>query len=316
MRAQQEQRHANYEDFSMAQLAQQQSRSARIAELVMRALIQAAGSIAILVVVAIFAFLFWQAAPAFREHSFTEMLLGRQWRPTSHPEQFGLLPLLAGSFMITIAASAIAIPLGIAGAIYIAEIAPPKAQAILKPTVELLAAIPSVVLGFIGLTLLSPLVRKIFGLPTGLTGFTAAIMLAYMALPTILSLADDAIRAVPRSIRMASLALGTTRWQTIRYAVLPAARSGIIPAIMLGIGRAIGETMTVLMVAGMAGVIPHTLFQPMRTMTATIAAEMGEAARGSAHFHALFVVGAMLFVITFVINLIADMVLHRGPAQR
>lgn len=303
------------EEFSIAQMARG-SRLSRVSEIIVRAVIQAAGSAAILIVIAIFVFLFWQAAPALREHTLGEMLFGRQWRPTSTPEQFGLLPLITGSLMITAAASVIAIPLGIAGAIYIAEIASPRAQAILKPMVELLAAVPSVVLGFIGLTLLSPLVRNVFGLPTGLTGFTASLMLAYMALPTILSLSDDAIRAVPRSIRMASMALGTTKWQTIRYAVLPAARSGILPAVMLGIGRAIGETMTVLMVAGMAGVIPHTLFQPMRTMTATIAAEMGEAARGSPHFHALFLVGALLFVITFVINLIADVTVHRGPSLR
>jgi phosphate transport system permease protein len=279
-------------------------------------IIYAVGSLGILVVVLIFVFLFAEAAPALKEQSLGQMLAGRQWRPISTPPLYGMLPLLVGSLMITATASAIAIPLGLAGAIYVAELASPRPQAVLKPAVELLAAVPSVVFGFIGLTLLSPLVRQLFHLPTGLTGFTAAIVLAYMSLPTILSLSDDALRAVPREIRLASLALGTTRWQTIRYAVLPAAWPGIVSAMMLGIGRAIGETMVVLMVGGMAGVVPRSLFQPMRTMTATIAAEMGETARGSLHFHALFLVGALLFIISLLINLVAGWVLQRGVAKR
>ncbi|MGD9518113.1 MAG: phosphate ABC transporter permease subunit PstC [Armatimonadota bacterium] len=288
---------------------------ARLWEILIHALIHSSGTLAIIIVVAIFVFLFAEAAPIFREYSLWEMLLGTEWRPTSTPQRFGLLPSLVGSLMVTAMASVVAIPLGLAGAIYIAELASPRAQAVLKPLVELLAAVPSVVFGFIGLTLLSPLVRQVFHLPTGLTGFTASIILAYMAIPTILSLADDAIRAVPRGLRLASYSLGTTRWQTIRYVVLPAARPGVVPAVMLGIGRAIGETMTVLMVAGMAGAVPRTLFQPMRTMTGTIAAEMGEAARGTPHFHALFLVGALLFLITFLINLAADIALHRGQVR-
>jgi len=300
--------------FSLARYWEGQRRRRRMVALsdaTMRAVVLSAGVLAILFVILIFVFLFAEAAPILKEHSLADMFWGREWRPTSQPERFGLLPLVVGSLMLTAAASVLAVPLGLAGAIYIAELASPRAQAVLKPFVELLAAVPSVVYGFLGLTLLAPLVRRIFNLPTGLTGFTASIILAYMALPTILSLCDDAIRAVPQSIRLGSLALGTTKWQTIRYAVLPAARPGIVPAVMLGIGRVIGETMTVLMVAGMAGTVPRSLFEPMRTMTGTIAAEMGEAARGSTHFHALFLVGALLFVITFIINLIADIAIRR-----
>ena len=282
----------------------------------MRAVITAAGSLAVLIVLALFAFLFYEAAPILQKVHLNDLLFGAQWRPTSEPARFGFLPMIVGSFLLTAASCAIAIPLGLAGAIYIAEIASPRAQAILKPAVELLAAVPSVVFGFIGLVLVAPLVRQWFHLSTGLNGFTASIMLAYMALPTILSLSDDALRSVPRGIRLGSMALGTTKWQTIRFAVLPAARPGLLPAVMLGIGRAIGETMVVLMVAGMAGIIPHSLFQPMRSMTGTIAAEMGEAARGSDHFHALFMLGAILFLISFIINFIADYAVRRTEAQR
>ncbi len=288
----------------------------RAAEAAISLVIRAAGLLSVVIVALIFLFLFLQALPVLRTHSLAEMLFGTRWQPVSTPPRFGLVPLLAGSFLITATATLIALPLGLATAIYLAELASPRTKAILKPAVEMLAAVPSVVLGFIGLTVLAPIVKKLFGIPTGLTGFTAAVMLAYMALPTIVSIADDAIRSVPDSIRLASLALGTTRWQTIRRAVLPAARSGIIAAVLLGIGRAIGETMTVLMVSGNAPVIPRTLLQPMRTMTATIAAEMGEAPRGTPHFHALFMVGAVLFVISFLVNLTADMVLRRGGAGR
>lgn len=290
--------------------------SIQLQEWIMRSVVYSAGTLAIIAVVLIFVFLFSQAAPVLKYESFGRLIAGTTWKPTAEPPALGVLPLIVASLMITAGATIIAVPLGIAGAIYIAELSSPRAQAILKPAVELLAAVPSVVYGFLGLTLVSPFVRKVFGLPTGLTGFTAAVILGYMALPTILSLCDDAIRAVPRSIRLGALALGVTRWQMIRYAVLPAAKRGIVPAVMLGVGRAVGETMTVLMVAGMSPVMPTSLFQPMRPMTATIAAEMGEAARGTAHFHALFFIGAVLFVITFLINLAAEVMIRRGEAPR
>ena len=207
---------------------------------------------------------------------------------------------------------AIAVPLGVACAMYLAEVAPPAVREILKPTIEVLAGIPSVVVGFLGLLILAPAVKQLFGLPTGLTGLTGAILLALMALPTIISIAEDALAAVPGEYRLGALALGATRWQALRGVVVPAARSGIIAAVMLGIGRAIGETMTVMMVTGNAAVLARTLLQPVRTMTATIAQEMGETVQFSSHYYALFGIGLALFLITFAINLVADIALHRS----
>jgi phosphate transport system permease protein len=203
---------------------------------------------------------------------------------------------------------AISVPLGVCTAVFIREVAPNWAREILKPMIEVLAGIPSVVLGFFGMTLLAPLFLQTLGVPTGLTAFTGALILAYMALPTIISVAEDALDAVPKSYRDAGLAMGATRWQTIWRVVVPAARSGIVVAVMLGMGRAIGETMAVMMVTGNAARLPLTLdslFRPVRTMTATIAAEMGEVAQGSIHYHALFGIGIILFTLTFAINLAA-----------
>jgi phosphate transport system permease protein len=203
------------------------------------------------------------------------------------------------------------VPLGVGTAIFIAEIAPRWAREILKPLVEMLAGIPSVVLGFLGMLLLSPILRETLNLPTGLTAFTGAILLGLISLPTIVSVAEDALDAVPRSYRDASLAIGATELQTIFLVTLPAARSGVITGILLGLGRSIGETMTVMMVTGNAPVIPNSLFMPVRTMTATIAAEMGEVAKGSDHYHVLFLIGLLLFLISFVINLTAVSVIFR-----
>jgi len=224
-----------------------------------------------------------------------------------------------GSVVVTVGAVAIALPLGLATAIYIGEIAPRWVREILKPLIEVLAGIPSVVLGFLGMVAVAPLVRRYLGMPTGLTAFTGSVMLAYMALPTIISVAEDAIDAVPRAYRDGAYALGATHWQTIWRVVLPAARSGIIIAVMLGIGRAIGETMAVMMVTGNAARMPVGLdafFKPVRTMTATIAAEMGEVAQGSTHYHVLFAVGLILFVITFIINAVASIVIIRAGPRR
>jgi phosphate transport system permease protein len=201
-----------------------------------------------------------------------------------------------------------ALPLGVATAVFIREIAPGWVREILKPMIETLAGIPSVVIGFFGMTVIAPLVRETLGVATGLTVFTGALTLAYMALPTMISVAEDALDTVPKSYRDAALAMGATQWQTIWHVVLPSARSGISMAVMLGMGRAIGETMTVMMVTGNAARMPlglDALFKPIRTMTATIAAEMGEVAGGSLHYHALFGIGIVLFVLTFFINLAA-----------
>jgi phosphate transport system permease protein len=196
-------------------------------------------------------------------------------------------------------------------AIYIAEIAPPKTKEILKAGIELLAAIPSVVLGFIGMVTLVPLVKSIFHLPTGLTALSGSIMLAFMAMPTIVSIAEDALYSVPKNYKEGAFALGATHWQTIWRVMLPAASSGILAAVMLGIGRVIGETMAVMMITGNSAVIPQSILQPVRTLTATIAAEMGEAVVGSEHYFALFAIGIVLFVMSFAINVTADLFLHK-----
>jgi phosphate transport system permease protein len=253
----------------------------------------------------IFLFLLREGLPVFFEVA-PGNFLGTRWYPTF--DLFGTMPLVLGSALVTVVAIVIALPLGVATAVFVREIAPSWARELLKPMIEVLAGIPSVVLGFFGMTLVAPLIRETLGAPTGLTAFTGAFILAYMALPTIISVAEDALDAVPKSYRDAGLAMGATQWQTIWRVVVPAARSGIVTAVMLGMGRAIGETMAVMMVTGNAARLPLTLdslFRPVRTMTATIAAEMGEVAQGSTHYHALFGLGIVLFLLTFVINLAA-----------
>ncbi len=275
-------------------------------------LVHVAGYSAVVFVVLIFVFLMREALPTFGEIETSE-LFSRRWYPIE--DYFGILPLLSGSLVITLGAALIAIPFGLMTAVYIAEIAPRWLRELLKPLVEVLGGIPSVVLGFLGILVLVPLVRRILLVPTGLTAFTGAVLLAGMAIPTIVSVAEDALDTVPKAYRDAALALGATRWQTIWRVTLPAARSGVLTAIMLGIGRAIGETMTVMMVTGNAPQIPaglNALFIPLRTMTATIAAEMGEVANGSMHYHVLFTIGLTLFLISLAVNLTASAVLFRA----
>ncbi len=266
-------------------------------------------------VLLIFFFLLREGIPAFTKVPLGN-LFGTRWYPTF--DLYGMLPLLLGSILVTITAIAIALPLGVAAAVYVREVAPNWAREILKPMIEVLAGIPSVVLGFFGMTIIAPLVRQGLGTPTGLTAFTGALILAYMALPTIISVAEDALDAVPMSYRNASLAMGATHWQTIWRVVVPAARSGILTAVMLGMGRAIGETMLVMMVTGNAARMPlglDALFMPVRTMTATIAAEMGEVASGSTHYHVLFAIGMVLFLLTFILNLAAAQTMFRKRRQ-
>ncbi|MGI5991447.1 MAG: phosphate ABC transporter permease subunit PstC [Methanosarcina sp.] len=254
-------------------------------------------------------FLFRDGILLFKETSLLDFLTGRFWYPTSVNKQFGLLPLFLGSLLVTAGAILFSVPLGIASAIYISEIAHPKVADFLKPFIEILAGIPSVVYGFFGLVVLVPFMQNTFNLPTGQTALTGSIMLGIMALPTIVTISEDAISSVPSTLKQGSLALGATRWQTIYKVIIPAALSGISAAVMLGVGRAIGETMTLMMVTGNAAIIPSFpggFLDPVRTMTATIALEMGEVPQGSAHFYALFAVGSVLFIITFLINLIAD----------
>ena len=233
-------------------------------------------------------------------------LFGRSWYPTFG--SFGTLPLLLGSVLVTFTAVLMALPLGLATAVFVREVAPSWGREVLKPLIEVLAGIPSVVLGFVGMTVAAPWMRQATGAPTGLTALTGGVILAYMALPTLITVAEDALDAVPKSYRDAGLAMGATQWQTIWRVVVPAARSGIVTAVMLAMGRAIGETMAVMMVTGNAARMPvglDALLRPVRTVTATIAAEMGEVARGSPHYRALFALGILLFAVTFVINLTA-----------
>ena len=277
----------------------------RRSDFLFESLVRVAGFSAIAFVLLIFLFLLREGVPAFLEVPLGN-LFGTRWYPTYN--LFGTLPLILGSLLVTFTAIVIALPLGVATAVFVREVAPNWAREILKPLIEVLAGIPSVVLGFFGMTVLAPTIRQGLGMPTGLTAFTGALLLAYMALPTIISVAEDALDAVPKSYRDASLAMGATHWQTIWRVVVPAGRSGILIAVMLGLGRAIGETMAVMMVTGNAARMPGTLdsvFRPARTMTASIAAEMGEVAQGSTHYHVLFGIGIMLFVLTFLINLAA-----------
>ncbi|WP_011306766.1 phosphate ABC transporter permease subunit PstC [Methanosarcina barkeri] len=274
-------------------------------------------SVSVLTVVILFLiclFLFRDGLLLFKDTSLMDFLTGKFWYPTSINRQFGLLPLFFGSLIVTLGAILFAVPLGIAAAIYISEIANPKIADFLKPFIEILAGIPSVVFGFFGLVVLVPIIQKSFNLPTGQTALTGSIMLGIMALPTIITISEDAISSVPGTLKHGSLALGATKWQTIYKVVVPAALSGISAGVMLGIGRAMGETMTLMMVTGNTAVIPSFpggFLASVRTMTATIALEMGEVPQGSTHFHALFAVGSVLFIITFLINLIADSIKKR-----
>ena len=277
----------------------------RWGELIIEGVIRVAGISSIVIIGLIFLFLLREGLPAFLDIPLRQ-LFGPRWYPIE--EVFGLLPLLVGSLIVTVGAVAISLPLGLATAVYLGEIAPPWLREILKPIIEVLAGIPSIVLGFLGWIALAPLIQNL-GAPTGLTAFTGSLILAYMSLPTIISIAEDALYAVPKEYRDGALAIGATQWQAIWRVVLPAARPGLVIAVMLGIGRAIGETMAVMMVTGNAANIPSLgsgiFFQPVRTMTATIAAEMGEVAQGSLHYSTLFAIGIVLFLISFAINALA-----------
>lgn len=254
----------------------------------------------------IFLFLLMEGLPMFTPGAFSGFIFGMSWYPTSEPPEFGIFPMLVGSLAVTAVASVIAIPLGVMTAAWLAEIAPSPLRRVCKPLIELLAALPSVVVGFFGMVVFAPLLQSAFDADTGLNLLNAGIMLAFMSVPTICSVAEDALFAVPASLREASLALGATRWETTVKVVLPAASSGIGTACMLGMSRSIGETMVVLMVAGGAGIIPSSLFDPIRPMPAAIAAEMAEAPFRGEHYHALFAIGLVLFIFTLAFNVIAQ----------
>lgn len=284
-------------------------------EFVITRLIKASGYSAIIFVALIFFFLMREGIPTLGEVNIKN-LLSIRWYPIE--DYFGILPLLTGSFIVTIGAALIAVPFGIGTAVYISEIAPRWTREVLKPLVELLGGLPSVVLGFLGILVISPYIRVLLDLPTGLTAFTGSLLLGGIAIPTVVSVAEDALDAVPRSYREGAWALGATHWQTIWRVTLPAAKSGVLTAVMLGIGRAIGETMTVMMVTGNAPVMAlslGSLFSPVRTMTATIAAEMGEVANGSTHYHVLFFIGMVLFLISLAVNIAASSVVFRAKKR-
>lgn len=262
--------------------------------------------ISLLALLGIVLFLFIEGFPLFTHYSVWDFLTGMLWYPTEDPGQFGILPLLAGSLAVTALSSLFAIPLGVFTAVYLTEVAHPTTRRFIKPFIELLAALPSVVLGFLGMVVLAPFIQTAFGADSGLNLLNASIVLTFMTVPTICSISEDALHAVPLSLREGSLALGATRWQTIIRVVIPAAFSGIGTSVMLGMSRAIGETMVVLMCAGGGGIIPTSLLDPVRPMPASIAAEMAEAPFGSDHYRALFAIGIVLFFMTLAFNLIAD----------
>ncbi len=262
--------------------------------------------ISIFILGLIVVFLFREGIPLFREVSLRDFIFGMEWYPTYSPPSYGIWPLIVGSLIVTIFSSLIAVPLGVLSAVYISEIAPPAMKEVLKAIIELLAGLPSVVLGFFGMVIIAPWLQETFDLPTGLNIVNASVILAIMAVPTISSISEDALYAVPNEFKEASYALGATKFETIARIIIPAALSGISTAIILGMARAIGETMVVLMVAGGAAAIPESIFDSVRPMPASIAAEMGEAPFRSGHYHALFATGIVLFLMTLAFNLIAD----------
>ncbi|GAB1470481.1 phosphate ABC transporter permease subunit PstC [Chloroflexota bacterium] len=284
-------------------------------EFIITRAIKASGYSAIVFVLLIFFFLMREGLPALGKVEVGN-LFSLRWYPIE--DYFGILPLISGSLIVTLGAALIAVPFGIGTAVYIAEIAPRWMREILKPLVELLGGLPSVVLGFLGILIVSPNLRILLDLPTGLTAFTGSLLLGGIAVPTIVSVAEDALDSVPRAYREGAWALGATKWQTIWRVTLPAAKSGVLTAVMLGVGRAIGETMTVMMVTGNAPVLATSLanlFSPVRTMTATIAAEMGEVANGSIHYHTLFLIGIILFLISLTVNVLASSVVFRAKKR-
>lgn len=271
------------------------------------------GILVVLVLAGIFVLLVTKSAPVFKDVPLKEFLFKASWNPTATfvAPSYGMGSMLVSTFMVSIGALLIAIPLGIGTAAYLSDVASPRVREIAKPVIEILAGIPSVVIGFLGIVLVGPVIAKIFRLPNGLNALNGSILLAVMALPTIISLTEDALKSVPLSFKEASLALGATHWQTVIRVKIPAAISGIVAACMLGMGRAIGETMTVLMATGCSIQMPHSFLSSVQTITSTIAIELGEVPYNTTHYYALFTIGLVLFVITFVINMISDIVLHK-----
>ncbi len=276
-----------------------------------RIVFTAAGLFSVLVMALIVLFLFREGVHLFATVPAADFVFGGAWYPTYDPADFGIGPLIVGSLAVTVVSSLIAVPLGVGAALYLAEVATPRVREWVKPGVELLASLPSVVLGFVGMVVIAPLMQELLDIPTGLNILNASLMLALMAIPTITSISEDALYAVPRDLMEASLALGATRWETLTRVLLPGALSGVGTGVILGMSRAMGETMVVLMVAGGAAQIPASVFDSVRPMPATIAAEMGETPFGSEHYYALFAIGIVLFLLTLGFNLVAAWISHR-----
>jgi phosphate transport system permease protein len=255
--------------------------------------------------------LFQEGLPIFKKISVADFLFGMEWYPTYDPPSFGIFPLIVGSFVVTCVATIIAVPLGVLAAVYIAEVAHPALKEVFKSLIELLAGLPSVVLGFFGMVIVAPWLQDTFDLPTGLNIVNASLILALMAIPTIASISEDALYAVPREFKEAAFALGATKLETITKVTMPAALSGISTAVILGMARVMGETMVVLMVAGGSAALPRSIFDSVRPLPASIAAEMGEAPFGGDHYHALFATGIVLFLLTFLFSLISDYISNK-----
>ena len=287
----------------------------RAAETVVRVLITTSGLTAIAVLAAITVFLVLNAQQAISTVGLLTMITGKLWYPTSTPPLFGFLPYIVASLRATFVALVVAVPLGVAAAVYISEFAGRRTKELAKPIIEFMAAVPSVVYGLLAVAVAGPLVKVVFNLTSGLTILTAGLLLGLMAVPTIVSISEDALHAVPDELRQGSLALGNTRWQTVYKVIVPSASSGIFASVMLGLGRAIGETMVVLMAAGNTMTLTWSLIASGRPMTSVMAGEMGETVQGGLHYSALFVIGLTLFIITFVINLAADTVLERQRSR-
>lgn len=285
--------------------------SRRTSEFLTKTVLLIFASSALVFLAGIILVLLTQGLPIFKYVSIKDFLFGLHWYPTHSEPEFGILPMVYGSLVVTIGALFMATPLGVMSALYIAEVAPIRIKEILKPIIELLAGVPSVVYGLFGALFIAPLVQKIFHLPTGFTALSASIVLGIMILPTITSIVEDALSSIPREYSEAALALGATKWETMTKVILPAASSGIATGIILGLGRAIGETMAVLMVAGGSANIAFSLFKSVRPMTATIAAEMAETVVGSEHYYALFGIAVVLFLMTLTFNIVAEQISHR-----
>ena len=285
---------------------------ANLKESAIRAFFLTCGILAILVLIGIFVTLLYTAVPAFKEIRLSEFLLKKNWDPTS-PEkaEYGILSMIVSTLMVTGGALLLAVPIGIGVAAYLSDVAHWRVREIVKPVVEILAGIPSVVVGFLGIVLFGPAIARIFHIGNGLNAINGSVLLAIMSLPTIISISEDSLNAVPSAYNEASLALGASRWQTLFRVKVPAALSGIIAACMLGMGRAIGETMTVLMATGNARAFPHGFLSSVRTMTANIAIELGEVPYYTTHYYALFAIGLVLFIMTFIVNMAADIILHK-----